>query len=285
MKKIIQRLLAILLILNLVACEKDPADSQTGQSKTAEKIVLGSVGSDVQIWQYIAASQQARDLGLNIEVKEINDGVALNQAVLDQEIDVNAFQSWAYFKAFNQLHNHQLQAIATTYLEPMGLYSKRYKALQDLPEGAVVAIPNDVANTSRALKLLAQAKLIELKPSFNSISGSVNDIQKNPKNIRIKTVKGAQGPRVLDEVDVVAIGNTTALESGLNVLKDSIAHETVQDKIKENINLLVVHKNNANDRNLNKLNQLYHQPFVTAYIDQHFGGTKLEIDQPVATLN
>lgn len=139
MKKIIQRLLAILLILNLVACEKDPADSQTGQSKTAEKIVLGSVGSDVQIWQYIAASQQARDLGLNIEVKEINDGVALNQAVLDQEIDVNAFQSWAYFKAFNQLHNHQLQAIATTYLEPMGLYSKRYKALQDLPEGAVVA--------------------------------------------------------------------------------------------------------------------------------------------------
>ena len=285
MKKIIQSLVVILLMLNVLACEKQPTGQQQPASKTAEKIVLGSVGSDVQIWKHIAASQQAKDLGLNIEVKEINDGIALNQAVLDREIDVNAFQSWAYFKEFNQLHNQQLQAIATTYLEPMGLYSKRYKALQDLPEGAVVAIPNDVVNANRALKLLAQVELIQLNPHFDIISGTLKDVQHNPKKLLIKSIKAEQGPRVLDEVDLVAIGNTIALESGLNVLQDAIAHETVHDKIKGNINLLVVHKDNAADVNLNKLNGLYHQPFVAAYIQTHFAGSKLDIDQPIESLN
>ena len=285
MKRTIQLLTGIFLSLFLIACSIQKNDSKKSDVSDKQKIVLGSVGSDAQIWKYIANSEEAKRLGLEIEVKEINDGVALNTAVLDGEIDVNAFQSWAYFKEFNKLHDQKLEAIATTYLEPMGLYSKKYKAIAELPTGAIVAIPNDVANTARALRLLEQAQLITLKSGFNTISGNLNDIEKNPKSISIKLVKGAQGPRVLGEVDLVAIGNTTALESGLNVINDSIIHETVSDKIKENINILVVNQKNKDNHGLQKLGELYHQSFVNDYIQKEFGGTKLDINQPVSSLN
>lgn len=287
MKKIILTLITLALGGYLVACsiEKKNTNTQEVAERQSQKIVLGSVGSDAQIWKYIAQSEQAKQLGLNIEVKEINDGVALNTAVLDQEIDVNAFQSWAYFKEFNQLHQNQLVAIATTYLEPMGLYSKKYKNLQDLPQGAIVAIPNDVANTARALRLLEHANLITLSPEFKAGSGTVNQIVSNPKALNIKLVKAAQGPRVLSEVDLVAIGNTIALESDLNVIQDSLIHESVNDKVTENINVLVTHQQQKNNPQLQKLTLLYHQPFVKDYIQQKFGGTKLEINQPIASLN
>lgn len=284
MKNIIKTVTTAVVAISLVACSAQKEEKTIGKDKT-EKIVLGSIGSDAQIWKHIAQSKEAKELGLDIEVKEINDGVALNQAVIDKEVDVNAFQSWAYFKAFNKLKGEPLAAIATTYLEPMGLYSKRYKSLNDLPQKAVVAIPNDVANTSRALKLLEQAKVIQLKANFNPISGGLNDIEKNPKQISIKLVKGAQGPRVLEDVDLVAIGNTNALESGLNVIQDSLSHETVENEVVENINILVVRKDRKSDEKLQKLNALYHQPFVTEYIKKYFGGTKLDINQPVSTLN
>lgn len=282
MNKYYFKFVVILLGLLLAACSQTEADQSASAHK--DKIILGSVGSDVEIWKHIAASEQAKALGLNIEVKEINDGVALNRGVLDDELDVNAFQSWAYFKEFNQLNNQKLAVIATMYLEPMGLYSKKYHSLDKLPQHAVVAIPNDVANTTRALRLLERGHLIQLKAGFNPISGSIQDIQENPKNLQFKLVKGAQGPRVLGEVDLVAIGNTTALESGLNVIKDSIFHENVEDKTMENINILVVRRERLSDENLKKLGDLYHQPFVNAFIQKHFGGTKLDINIPVSDL-
>nr|WP_213014936.1 MetQ/NlpA family ABC transporter substrate-binding protein [Acinetobacter rathckeae] len=115
--------LAILSALFIISCSGYLKDSPT-QNQSTQTINLGSNGSDAQIWRYIAQSEQAKAVGLKINVKEINDGVALNRATLDKEIDVNAFQSWGYFNTFNQVNHNQLAAISTTYLEPMGLYSK-----------------------------------------------------------------------------------------------------------------------------------------------------------------
>ena len=277
MKNILLKILTFTSFFILAACSPSPDTNQVEQT-SSNKILLGSHGSDVDIWKHIAVSQQAKDAGIQIEVKEINDGIALNQAVLDGEIDVNAFQSWAYFREFNKLHNQKLAVLATTYLEPMGLYSHRYKALKDLPEKAVIAIPNDVANIARALRLLERAQLIKLKSGFNTISGTLDDIESNPKQIQFKLIKGTQLPRVLDEIDLAAIGNTIALEGGLNVLNDSLFKEEVADKAIENVNILVVQNTRLNDEKLNKLQELYHQAFVDQYIKQHFGGTKLAID-------
>ena len=275
MKRTVQLLTLGILVIGIVAC--------SFFSKTAEnkQIVLGSTGSDAQIWKFIAQSKAAKDEHLNIVVKEINDGVALNNATLENEIDVNAFQSWGYFKVYNQAHQQQLQAIATTYLEPMGLYSKKYKSLKDLPTGASVVIPSDPANTVRALKLLQKAVLIQLTQNFNALTGNVQDIVNNPKQLKITLVQGGTAPRALTDVDLAAIGNTDALESGLDVTHDALFYEKVDQSVEDNINILVVNKQKAQDTDLLKLAKLYHQPFVKDYIQKHFKGTKIDVDQPL----
>lgn len=280
--KYAQFLFIIFAILIISACSAQPKPQKTKQ--TQQTIVIGSHGSDVDIWRHIADSDQAKTAKVDIEVKEINDGVALNQALLDGEIDVNAFQSWAYFKEFNDLNHQKLAVLATTYLEPMCLYSQNYKSLTALPDRALIAIPNDVANTARALRLLERAQLITLKPDFNTISGTLESIQSNPKSLQFKLVKGAQLPRVLSEVDLAATGNTIALESGLNVVTDAIFKEEVTDKALENVNILAVRKDRLNDPKFQKLSNLYHQPYVEDYIQKHFGSTKLGIQLDPATL-
>lgn len=280
--------LVVFSVVFVIGCSsylKTQTEPKEQEKTSAQTIVIGSLGSDAQIWKHIAASEQAKQLGLNIEVKEINDGVALNRATLNQEIDVNAFQSWGYLKAFNEIHHQGLVAIATTYLEPMGLYSKKYQTLNQLPTGAVVAIPNDAANTARALRLLAQAQLITLPKDFNAISGTPADILTNPKSLSFRTVQSSTTPRVLEEVDLAAIGNTEALDSGLNVLKQSLYYEKTSADNSKNINVLVTSKNDQKRKALDKLGQLYHQPFVNDYIAKNFGGTKVDVNQSITTLN
>ena len=285
----IKKSIAILSLLAVVACSNS-ADQQAASSPAAAKtdttkIVIGSMGADSEIWRFIAKSPAAKEAGLEIEVKDINDGITLNNATAEGQVDVNAFQSWAYFKSFNQTNGDKLGALATTYLEPMGLYSKTHKDLNALPQGATVIIPNDTANTSRALRLLEEAKLITLKADFDPVTGTVQDITDNPKKLNIKLVQGASGPRVLGDVDLGAIGNTNALESGLNVTKDALFHEQVGDRVLNNINILATKKDRASDAALQKLSALYHQPAVDAYIKEHFGGTKLDVNQPISSLN
>lgn len=279
--------MAILLTLSisaLSACSQEDETKSTANSHQGQKIIIGSHGSDADIWQFIAQSQAAKDAGLDIDVKIIDDGVTLNIATIDGDVDVNAFQSWGFLKDFNKNNGNKLSAITTTYFEPMAVYSSKYKKLDELPDGALIAIPNDTANHARALLLLQKAKLIRLKPDFNQATGSVNDIIENPKKLEFKQIKYAHGPRALPDVDIAVIGNTAAQEGGLNALNDSLFREQNDGSINNMINVLVVKKENKDNPAFNKLEELYHTEAVKNYIRDHFGGTKIQISQPLASL-
>ena len=286
MKKITTLILA-LSISTLAACspENSSTEKVSPKQENKQKIIIGSHGSDADIWKFIAESQSAKDANLDIDVKIIDDGITLNVATIDGDVDVNAFQSWGFLKDFNKNHDNKLAPIFTTYFEPMGIYSVKYKNLTDLPDKAVIAIPNDAANHARALKLLENAKLISLKPEFNQATGSINDITSNPKELVFKQIKYAHGPRALPDVDIAVIGNTAAQEGGLNVLKDSLFREQNDGSIKNNINILVTKSDNKNDPKFGKLNTLYHSDAVKKYIDDNFGGTKIQIKKDVSEFN
>lgn len=277
--------LATLLSSSSIASQASSNTEKNPAAIESTSIVIGSMGADADIWRFIANTDLAKQEKIVILVKEINDPVTLNNATVDKQVDVNAFQSWAYYKIFNETNGNKLAALSTTYLEPMGLYSKKHTDLNALPQGATVAIPNDVANMARALLLLEEVELIRLQPNFNPVAGTVQDIADNPKKLKIKTVHGASGPRVLADVDFAAIGNTYALEGGLNVIKDALAYEKTSDRVVNNINILVTVADRADDVQLKKLVDLYHQPAVNAYIEEHFGGTKLQVKQPISFLN
>ena len=284
LKTITKSLLALSAVVALAACSNQTtSNSTTSNSKSELKTVkVASVGSDAEIWRHIAESDQAKKAGLKIEVEELNGGVPLNQAVAEGSVDANAFQSIGYLHGFNASNSSKLTPIGTTYIEPMGLYSKKVKALNDLPNGAKIAIPDSPYNTTRALRLLESAGLIKLPADFKEGTGTPSDIVENKKNFEFLLIDDTTSVRVLDDADLIAIGNTIALEGGLNVLKDALFYEKADESTITSINVIVVKSGNESNDDYKKLVDLYHDAEVQKFISDKFQGTKVEVKKPIS---
>lgn len=281
-KKAIFTGIALVSLLTLTACGKAASSNSSHTSSKSESIIIGSSGSDYQIWQHIAKSPQAKKAGLRIKVKQVSDGNVTNSATAEGQLDVNAFQSYAYFQQYNKLNpSEKLAALGTTYLKPMGLYSKKYKQLREIPDGATIGISNDPANATRGLLLLATAKLVTLKSDFNALS-TVKDIQANPKHLKFKEVDPSV--QMLPDLDAELISNTRALDGGLNVLKDSLVHEKLNQTTRANVNILVTAVKNEKKEEFKKLAPLYHDPTIQNWIKKTFSGTKLDVNKPISYL-
>ncbi|MCJ8160327.1 MetQ/NlpA family ABC transporter substrate-binding protein [Acinetobacter zhairhuonensis] len=287
MKKLFSVLLSA-SVLTLSACSKQEApatEAKTDTTTTTEQtVVMASTGSDADIWRYIATLPETKQAGIKLEVKNFTDYVAMNTAVANKEIDINAFQSYAYLVAFNANNKDKIAPVSTTYLEPMGIYSSKVKKLDEFQNGATIAIPNDGANESRALLLLQSAGLVKLKAGFDDVKGTPADITENSKQLVIKPIQMATAVRVKDEVDAIVLGNTLAMEGGLNVLKDAVFYEPVDQTTKMNVNVLAVAESRKDDPILKKVGELYHTKAVEQYVQQHFGGTKIDVNKPVSYL-
>ena len=288
LKTIAKLLIALSAAFVLGACGNNASSSQSSQSSQAasdsglKTVKIASVGSDADIWRYIAESEQAKKAGLKIEVQEINGGVPLNESVADGTVDANAFQSIGYLQGFNEANSNKVVPVGTTYIEPMGLYSKKVKSLNDLPNGAKVAIPDNPYNTTRALRLLESSGLIKLPSDFKDGTGTPSDIVENKKNLEFLLIDDTTSVRVLDDTDLIAIGNTIALEGGLNVLKDSLFYEKADASTITSINVIAVKAENADKEEYKKLVDLYHDPEIQKYISEQFAGTKVEVKKPVS---
>ena len=284
LKTITKSLFALSAVVALAACSNQTtSNSTTSNSKPELKTVkVASVGSDADIWRHIAESDQAKKAGLKIEVEELNGGVPLNQAVAEGSVDANAFQSIGYLQGFNESNSSKLTPIGTTYIEPMGLYSKKVKSLNDLPNGAKIAIPDNPYNTTRALRLLETAGLIKLPADFKEGTGTPSDIVENKKNFEFLLIDDTTSVRVLDDADLIAIGNTIALEGGLNVLKDALFYEKADASTITSINVIVVKSGNESNDDYKKLVDLYHDAEVQKFISDKFQGTKVEVKKPIS---
>ena len=275
-------------VLTLSACGKQEAPKNDATAPTEagkeQVVTMASTGSDADIWRFIADLPETKQAGIKLEVKNFTDYVAMNTAVANQEVDINAFQSYAYLVAFNASNKNKIAPISTTYLEPMGIYSSKVKKVEEFTNGATIAIPNDGANESRALLLLQSAGLIKLKADFDFVKGTPADITENAKKIVIKPIQMAIAVRAKNEVDAIILGNTLAMEGGLNVLNDAVYYEPVDQSTKMNVNILAVSDARKNDEILKKVGALYHVPAVGKYVQEKFGGTKVDVNKPVSYL-
>ncbi len=286
MKKILG--IALGLSVALTGCSKPEAPAtdaaKTDTAAAEQTVTIASTGSDADIWRHIATLPETKAAGLKLDIKNFTDYVAMNTAVANNEVDVNAFQSYAYLVAYNEANTAKIAPLSTTYLEPMGIYSSKVKTLAEFKNGATIAIPNDGANESRALLLLQSAGLVKLKNDFDFVKGTSKDIVENNKALIIKPIQMATAVRVKDEVDAIVLGNTLAMEGGLNVLKDAIYYEPIDQTTKMNINVLAVAEARQNDPVLKKVGELYHVAAVGKYVQEHFGGTKIDVNKPVSYL-
>lgn len=285
MKKLLGMVLGLSVALAGCTKQETPAsETKTAETTELQTVKMASTGSDADIWNYIATLPETKEAGIQLEVKNFTDYVSMNTAVANKEIDINAFQSYAYLVAFNANNKDKIAPVSTTYLEPMGIYSSKVKKVEEFAQGATIAIPNDAANEARALLLLQTAGVIKLKANFNPATGTPNDITENAKAIVIKPIQMATAVRVKDEVDAIVLGNTLALEGGLNVLKDSIFYEPIDQSTKLNVNILAVAESRQNDPVLQKVGALYHTPAVQKFIQDKFAGTKVDVNKPISYL-
>lgn len=284
MKKLLGLVLGVSVALTGCGQSDQPTSSDNQQSGDVQRVSIASTGSDADVWRYIASLPETKAAGLVLNVQNFTDYVAMNNAVANKEIDINAFQSYSYMVAYNLNNEQKIAPLSTTYLEPMGIYSSKLKSLTEFENGATLAIPNDGANESRALILLQSAGLIKLKAGFDEVKGTPADIVENNKEIVIKPIQMATAVRVKDEVDAIVLGNTLAMEGGLNVLKDALYYEPTDRSTKMNVNVLAVAEERQDDPVLKKVGELYHTPAVQAYVEKHFGGTKIDVNKPISYL-
>ncbi|MEV6524875.1 MetQ/NlpA family ABC transporter substrate-binding protein [Longispora sp. NPDC051575] len=251
-------LAATLATVGLAACS-------SGDSKD-ELVVGASPVPHAEILNYVAKELAPKE-GLKLTVKEFTDYVQPNVALDSGDIDANFFQHKPYLDDFAAKKGVKLTPVTAVHIEPLGAYSKKVKALKDLPEGAEVAIPADNTNGGRALKLLAANGLIEVKPD----ASTEKDITSNPKKLKFKALEAAQLPRALDDVSLAVINGNYAIEANLKPAKDALALESGKDN--PYANLLVAKTGKENDPKIQKLKKLLNSPEVKKFIEDKYAGS------------
>ena len=236
-------------------------------SAFAEDIKVGvTPGEHAQIMEKVA--EVAKTKGLNIEIVEFSDYVVPNQVLADGDIQANSFQHQPYLD--NQIADRKfdLVSIGTTITTPMGVYSKKVKSLDELKDGATVAIPNDPTNGGRALLVLASKGLIKFKEN-PGIKVTVADIVENPKNIEFAEIDAAQLPRSLEDVDAAVINTNYAMEAGLHPKTDAIAIEGEKSPY---ANVIVVRAADKDAPWAKTLVESYHDESIRKFINEQFKG-------------
>ncbi|EIA46740.1 NLPA family lipoprotein [Campylobacter coli 2692] len=205
--------------------------------------------------------------GYKLEIKEFTDYVLPNLAVDSGEVDANFFQHTPYLEEFNKNKGTKLTKVANVHIEPMAVYSKKYKSLDDIKEGATIAIPNDPTNESRALDIIAKKGLVEFKEKALK---TPLDITTNPKKIKFVELKAAQLPRALNDVDLAVITTNYALGAGLNPLKDGIF---IEDKDSLYAIVLAVRQGDEKNEKSLILKEILTSDKIKNFINEQYKGS------------
>ena len=230
------------IVIALVLATAFAAFASGAKESTGTKIVVGATPEPhAEMLKLIVDDLAAQ--GITLVVQEFTDYVTPNEAVESGEIDANFFQHIPYLESSNTEHGFHLVNAGGIHIEPLALYSKKYKSLSDIPSGAKIAIPNDPTNEGRALLLLESAGLIKLKDSSN-LEATVIDIASNPKNISFTEVEAASLPRVLEDVDAAVINGNYAIPAGLSASRDGLV---VEGSDSPYVNIVAVKQGNENN--------------------------------------
>ncbi|MER8409126.1 MULTISPECIES: MetQ/NlpA family lipoprotein [unclassified Mesorhizobium] len=236
------------------------------EDKTAVKVGIMS-GEDEDVWRVVTA--QAAERGLTIETVVFNDYTQPNEALERGEIDANAFQHKPYLDNQIKTQGYHIVPVGYTGVWPIGLYSKKYTKIADLPEGAVIGVPNDPSNEGRALRVLQSEGLIKLREG-TGILATTTDIAENPKKLVVKELDAGIVGRSVEDLDGAVVNTDWALKSGLTP-ENRIAQEAVADNPYRNF--IAVKAGNENQPWVKILVASYQNEKVKAEFDRVYKGT------------
>ncbi|MFC3124548.1 MetQ/NlpA family ABC transporter substrate-binding protein [Pseudoroseomonas globiformis] len=245
-----------------------PALAQGAIGSEARPIRVGATaGPHSQVMEKVV--EIARRDGLYIRIVPFTDYITPNAALAAKDLDANSFQHQPFLDQTVKDRGFRIVAVGKTMVFPMGVYSRKLKAVSDIPNGARVAIPNDPTNGGRALALLAKNGAFKLTEGAD-FRATVADITENPKRLRIIELEAAQIPRTLDEVDAAAINTNFAIPAGLNPVRDAIALESADSPY---ANLIAVHDDNKDAAWVKQFVAAYQNEEIKAFVKETFQGS------------
>jgi len=233
----------------------------------AEPTIRVGISSGLSADAVHQAAKEAKEQGLNVKVIEFTDWITPNAALANKDIDVNYFQHVPFLEDAKKARGYDFVSIGVGTMSKVGLYSKRYKSIADLPNGAKVAIANDPVNGGRGLVLLDRVGLIKLKEGLD-YKATVADIVSNPKNIKIIEIVAQQLPTALDDVDL-AQGYPATLKQYDIDPNSALIFDDVQKRFAIQ---WVVRPEDADNPQIRKFVSIYqNSPEVKAILKKHFG--------------
>ena len=263
MKKLIA--LSIIVLLALTSVFASGSSETKSTSSTTTKLVVGATPEPhATLLNLVVDDLKAQ--GIELEVKEFTDYVTPNDAVEYGEIDANYFQHIPYLESFNTEHGYHLVNAGGIHIEPIALYSAKYSSLDQIPDGATIAIPNDPTNEGRALLLLQSAGLITLKEGAG-LEAVPLDIVSNTKSLKFTEIEAATLPRVLSDVDAAIINGNYAIPAGLIATRDGLYVEGADSPY---VNVIAVKEGNENNPAVLALVEALKSDEVKAYVAEHY---------------
>ena len=294
MKKLLSTVLAGALALSLAACGSTASSSAAASSEAASSEAVSSeaaaetndlAGTTLKVAASPVPHAEilgvAKDIlaeqGITLEIIEYTDYVQPNMVTESGEVDANYFQHTPYLDSFNEENGTHLVSVGAIHYEPFGLFAGKTATLDELADGAKIAVPNDTTNEARALQLLAAQGIITLKEGAG-LTATKNDIAENPHNVDIVEMEAAQLPRTLADVDFAVINGNYAAEAGLNAATDALAVEDASSEAAQTFaNILVVKEGNEDNPAIQALLAALQSEQVKNFIDETYSGAVVAI--------
>ncbi len=204
--------------------------------------------------------------GISLKVIEFTDYVTPNEALEGGQIDANFFQHLPYMESFNAERGYHIVNAGGIHIEPVALYSKKVSSLEELKDGATIAIPNDPTNEGRALLLLQSAGLIKLDENAG-ITATPQNIVENPKNIKFHEIEAASLPRVLLDVDAAVINGNYAIPAGLSANSDGLVVEGADSPY---VNIIAVKDGKESDEKVTALVKALQSDEIAEFIAERY---------------
>lgn len=272
MKKLGKIALGLALLVGFSSCgNKENKNEANSNTKEKQTIKIGVVGEYNDVLNEVSKRYEEKT-GNKIELVVFSDYNQPNEALESGDIDLNAYQHKKYLEEYNKDHKTDLVSIGNTMLAPLGIYSKKYKSLDEVKDNDEVVIPNDASNGARALFLLQDAGLIKVNGKKGD-SITVTDVKENSKNLKITEVDASQTARNLDSAALAVVNDTFALDSKIATEYPALKFEDSKPTDDNPyVNIIVAKKDRKDDKVLNDFVKNYYQTEETEKDYKKFTG-------------
>ncbi|MED2941589.1 methionine ABC transporter substrate-binding lipoprotein MetQ [Bacillus swezeyi] len=276
MKKGLLTALFIIFAGVLAAC----GSSSSEGDKDSKVITVGATPTPhAEILE--EAKPLLKEKGYELKIEKFTDYKLINKALVSKDLDANYFQHVPYLEQeIKENKDYDLVNVGAVHLEPFGIYSKKYKSLNDLPDGATIIMSNNAAEQGRMLAMLEKAGLIKLKSGIDKVDATVKDITENKKNLNIKnnvapemTAKAYEN----NEADAVFINVNYAIQNKLNPKEDSIELESPKDNPYANI--IAVRKGDEDSDKVKALLEVLRSDDIKKFIDEKYKGSVISVSE------